>query len=132
MLTTFLPITKPSKNHDFRKPPKFSKIRPDAAKVIDFGRLGDLFWYQFSLCFTTPGKFTFCNMYNAKTSFLQCQASNSGIKNQSTNHVFSNPFLGPHFSHLFLTCLFWDPLQNPVGAKWDPKSLSFSKLSKNA
>jgi hypothetical protein len=71
-------------------------------------------------------------MYNAKTSFLQFQASHFSIRNQSTNHVFSKPFLGPPFSHVFFDLFkndrFCDPLQNQVGAKmafeidqWAPK-----------
>ena len=69
---------------------------------IDFGRLGYLFCNQFSLRFTTPRKRIFCNTYNAKAWLLPFQASHSGIKNQSTNHVFSNPHLGPHFYDFFL------------------------------
>ena len=63
--TFFCPI----KNHHFPKRSKISKIRPDAAKVIDFVRLGDIFWHQFSLHVTIPRKLIVCNMYNAKTSF---------------------------------------------------------------
>ena len=34
-----------------------------------------------------------CDKYNAQTSFLLFQASHFGIKIQSSNHVFQNPFL---------------------------------------
>ena len=60
------------------------------------------------------------------------QASHFGIKCQSTNHVFLNPLLGPHFSHLILICSkngqFGDPLKIQMVPKRDRKTTKWRKI----
>ena len=83
------------------------------------------FGIPFSINFPDRLNLLICNMYNAKTSFVQFQASHFTIKNRSKNHVFSKPFLGPPFSHFFpmfsKNGRFWDPLRNPMGSRMSPK-----------
>ena len=71
-------------------------------------------------------------MYNAKTSFLCFQASHFRIKNQSEKHVFSNPLLGPYFSHWFSfkNNRLGGPLQNPAVAKMRPEINMFRRIVK--
>ena len=84
------------------------------------------FGITFSISFPGRLNLVICNNCNAKTFYLSFQASHFNIKNQSTNHVFSKPFLGPPFSNLFSEYFVfkngrvWDPLQNPMGAKMAP------------
>ena len=90
------------------------------------------FGITFSINFPDRLNLVICNMYNAKTSFLQFQAFHFSIKNRSKNHVFLKPLLGPPFSHwlfdLFQKLSIWGPpsksdgIQNgnknrPSGAK---------------
>ena len=79
---------------------KYQKSDPMRPKVIDFGCFGDLFWHQSSLYSTNPRKLNFATRIMRTPLFNLFQASHFGIKNQSKNHVFCNPFLGPHCSHL--------------------------------
>ena len=81
------------------------------------------FGITFSINFPDRLNLVICNTYNAKTSFLPFQASHFSIKNRSTNHVFSKPFLGPPFSHFFRFFQKWsilgppsksDGVQNPL------------------
>ena len=67
---------------------------------------------HFSINFPYRLNLVICNDYNAKTSFLPFQASHFSIKNRSTNHIFSKPFLGPPFSH-FLIFIKWSILGPP-------------------
>ena len=82
----------PSFRSGFADLPWVRRSRP--AHTMTFG-------IHFSINFPDRLNLVICNMYNAKTSFLPFQASHLSIKNRSTNHVFSNPFLGSPFSHLF-------------------------------
>ena len=100
------------------------------------------FGIPFSINFPDRLNLVICNWYNAKTSCVTFRASYFSIKNRSTNHVFSKPFLGPPFSHFLLNCFKKivlgtpsesDECQNcaqnrPMGANRHKKSISGSSL----
>ena len=93
------------------------------------------FGIPFSINFSDPLNVLICNSYNAKTSFLPLQASHFGIRNQSTNHVFSDPFLGPPFSRFFQVCSKngrpRDPLDIQWAPKWHPKTPQWRQNAEN-
>ena len=86
--TTF---SKASQNH---------KNEPEVAKGFNLA-LFWMTWHRFPINFPDRLNLLICNTYNANTSFLQFQASHFGIPNKLTSHVFSNPLIGPHVSHVF-------------------------------
>ena len=91
------------------------------------------FGIPFSINFPDRLNLVICSRYNAKTSFLEFQASHFGIKNRSTNHLFSKPLLGPPFSHVFSIFFkngrFVDPLHNLMRFKMVPKSTKWRQNS---
>ena len=95
-------------------------------QIVQFWSIWDAFWDPFSFKFRDLLNLLDCNKYNAKPCFLQFRASHFGIKNQSTNHVVSNPFLGPHFSRFMLIFIkkahFRDPFKIQWAPQWVPKS----------
>ena len=76
---------------------KTSQSRPRGAH----GSIFMSFWLQsdshFLCLFGKCPNLVFCNKYRAKYLFLLPKVSHFGIKNQSTNYVFSRHLLGHHF-----------------------------------
>ena len=104
-----------------RPSPKLRVKSPQAAQNCIFANFRPTFCRSQNL----QKIMIFKSLHLAKTSLLQLQASHFGIKHQSTNHVVSSPFLGPHFFFVFFDLFskwsLWNPLQNPVGANMAPQ-----------
>ena len=101
--------------------------------MINVDRCWTLFGAPLSSKFRDLLNLLNCNKYNTKTYFLQFRDFHLGFKHQSINHVFSNPLLGPHFSHFLLICSqtsqLWDSFKIQWAPKWNPNSTKWCKIA---
>ena len=104
------PFDRTTKYRKTRLPiPKSIKISKKHALIAQGFNFDDFlmpFETQFSIHFRNRLNLLICSTYNAKTVFLQCQAS----------------LLGPHFSYFVLILSKINRFGDPFKVQWAPKS----------